>query len=327
MPVGIVGLGAEVPDRIVTNEEISAWTGAPTDWIVARTGVHERRYAGGGTTSDLATGAAREALGSCPGARERLAALIVATCTPDSPQPATAAVLQDKLGLAGMPAFDLNAVCSGFLFGLSVAEAMLAGRLSGGVALVVGVDMFSTIMDRSDRRTVSLFGDGAGAVLLAEVPDGYGILALRLVTDGSRNDLVHVRAGGTRQPLDERARTAGEHLFRMDGRAVREYALTTMRTLIEQVTDEAGVPLDQVDRFVFHQANPRLLEAFAEANGLDPDRVELTGPTLGNTAAASIPLTLHQSDTRRPIGRGELVLMASVGGGMTAGAALVRWYR
>lgn len=328
MPIGVLSVGGHLPDRVVDNREIAAWTGATQEWVAERTGVMERRYAEPGTTtSDLALPAAREALAAAPAeAADTLAALVVATCTPDMPQPSTAAVLQAKLGLPALPAFDVNAVCSGFLYGLTVAEGLLNGRGLGRYALVVGADMFSTIMNREDRKTVSLFGDGAGAVVLGEVPEGYGIRATRLRTDGHLNHLVQVPAGGTRIPLDERARTAGEHLFQMDGRSVRDYALSTLDKLVGEVLGDCGLSLDDVDRLVFHQANTRLLETFAKDAGVDRDKVVFTAPQYGNTAAASIPLTLREAHRQRPLERGERVLMASIGGGMTAGATLLTWY-
>jgi len=328
VPIGILAVGSHVPPRVVDNHQISRWTGRTPDWVAERTGVLERRYAEPGTTtSDLAVPAVRELLDRLDDRqRQRLAALIVATSTPDVPQPATAAILQHKLGLPGLAAFDVNAVCSGFLYGLAVAEGMLATRRHGSHAIVVGADMFSTIMDRSDRRTVSLFGDGAGAVLLGPVPDGYGIQAVRLLTNGELHHYVGVEAGGTRTPLDERARTAGEHLFRMDGRAVRDYALSVLDKLTGEVLEECGLRLADIGRFVFHQANTRLIETFAAEAGIDPAKVVLTAPRLGNTVAASIPLTLRAAQEERPFARGERVLMAAVGGGMTAGAAVLTWY-
>lgn len=328
MPVGILTVGSHVPGTIVDNQQIAEWTGRSPSWVAERTGILERRYAAPGcTASDLAVPAVREVLEPLDARqREQLAALIVATSTPDVPQPATAAILQHKLGLTGLPAFDVNAVCSGFLYGLAVAEGMIATRRHGSYALLVGADVFSTIMDRSDRRTVSLFGDGAGAVLLGEVPVGYGIQAIKLVANGELHHYVGVEAGGTRTPLDERARVAGEHLFRMDGRAVRDYALTVLGKLTTEVLQEAGLGLDEIGRFVFHQANTRLIETFVAQAGIDPTKVAYTAQRLGNTVAASIPLTLHAADQARSLRRGERVLMAAVGGGMTAGAAVLTWY-
>ncbi|MFD7744743.1 3-oxoacyl-ACP synthase III family protein [Streptomyces sp. NPDC059698] len=327
MAIGVISVGAHLPERIVDNREIAAWADVTEEWVAERTGILQRRYAAAGeATSDLALPAAREALDEAgPEAGERLAALIVATCTPDHPQPSTAAIVQAGLGLPALPAFDVNAVCSGFLYALTVAKGLLDGQ-PGQYALVVGADLFSTLMDRGDRKTVSLFGDGAGAVVLGPVPEGYGIHGSTLLADGELHDYVKVEAGGTRTPLDERARAAGEHLFRMDGRAVREYAMTTLHKVVGQTLAECGARIEDVDRFVFHQANTRLLESFAAEAGIDPAKVALTAPTLGNTAAASVPLTLHHTHHDRPLERGERVLLASIGGGMTAAAALMTWY-
>jgi 3-oxoacyl-(acyl-carrier-protein) synthase III len=330
MGLGLLGLGGHVPPLVIDNAQVASWTGVDEDWIVERTGILERRYRESGTaTSDLALHAAREALAVRPEAEDRLGLIIVATSTPDQPQPSTGAILQDKLGLSGVPAFDVNAVCSGFIYALAVADSMLSARLSGQggeYALVVGADIYSSLMNRADRRTVGLFGDGAGAVLLGPVPEGYGVLGWRLVTHGEHRDLVEVPAGGTRKPLDAEAREAGEHLFRMKGRAVREYALRTIPKVIGEVLDSAGTRLEEVDRLILHQANTRLVQACCSELGVDPARVPLTAPHFGNTAAASIPLTLRVEHERRPFRRDECLVLAGVGGGMTAGAVIVRWF-
>ena len=330
MSFGFLGLGGYVPPLVIDNAQVAEWAGTDENWIVERTGILERRYREPGTaTSDLALHAAREALAVLPDAEDRLGLIIVATSTPDQPQPSTGAILQDKLGLSDIPAFDVNAVCSGFIYALAVADSMLTARLArqgGEYALVVGTDVYSSLMDRTDRRTVSLFGDGAGAVLLGPVPEGYGVLGWRLVTHGEHRGLVEVPAGGTRTPLDAESREAGGHLFRMQGREVRDYALRTMPKVVGEALDAAGIRLDEVDRFILHQANTRLVEACCRELGVDPDRVPLTAPQFGNTAAASIPLTLRAEHERRPFQRGELLVLAGVGGGMSAGAVVVRWY-
>lgn len=329
MGFGLLGLGGHVPPLVIDNRQVAQWTGAEESWIVERTGILERRYREPGTaTSDLAVHAAREALAALADTG-RLGVMVVATSTPDQPQPSTAAILQDKLGLTDIPAFDVNAVCSGFLYALAVADSMLTARLAeggGDHALVVGSDVYSSLMDRTDRRTASLFGDGAGAVLLGPVPDGYGVLGWRLAAHGEHRELVQVTAGGTRTPLDARSREAGEHLFRMRGREVRDYALGVLPKVIGEALDTAGVALADVDRFILHQANTRLVQACTRELGVDPDRVPLTAPQFGNTATASIPLTLRADNEQRPFRRGERLVLAGVGGGMTAGAVVVRWY-
>jgi 3-oxoacyl-(acyl-carrier-protein) synthase III len=327
MPIGIVGLGSYVPERVIDNRQISAWTGMSADWVWERTGILERRYADAGTaTSDLALPAARQALAARPDAGRRLDLLIVATCTPDVPQPATAAILQHKLGLHGVPAFDINAVCTGFMFAIETARSMLQTSFPGGYALVVGADMFSVLMNRGDRRTVSLFGDGAGAVLLGEVPAGYGFQSSAMETDGDLHRTVGVDAGGTWIPWDDKAVAAGQHYFHMDGLAAKNYVFSTMPKLIESVLAGCGADLDGVDRFILHQANGRMLESLVRGMGVDADRVPVTATHYGNTAAASIPLTLCESDRRNPVRRGERLVLAGAGGGLSAGATTLVWY-
>jgi 3-oxoacyl-(acyl-carrier-protein) synthase III len=324
VPIGILGVGSHVPAHVIDNRQISRWVGRSEEWVLERTGIEERRYAEPGTaTSDMALPAAQQALDALPDARTRLELLVVATCTPDVPQPATAAILQHKLGLRSIPAFDVNSVCTGFLFAVEIARCMLR---AGGYALVVGADMFSRLMDRSDRRTVSLFGDGAGAVLLGEVPDGYGILSTSIVTEGESHRAVGVAAGGTRTPLDQRAIEAGEHFFHMDGQAAKNFVFTAMPKLVDEVLAKSGMTVHEVDRFIFHQANKRMLEAIARDMGVAPSRMPLTATRYGNTAAASIPLTLHEAHRDSPIQRGERLVLAGVGGGFSAGATTVVWY-
>lgn len=328
MDIGITGLGAYVPTTVIDNATISGWTGASEAWIEERTGVCERRYADlQETTSDLALEAALRALAQDPDfGAEDLELIVVGTSTPDQPQPSTAAILQDKMGLHGMPAFDLNAVCSSFMYALSVAHSWLASHNPDGHALVVGADRYSTIMDRADRRTVTLFGDGAGAVLLGPVPDSFGVRASRLTAHGEHRELVEVVAGGTREPLDVQALAAKRHLFRMDGRAVKEYALRSIADIVAGVLDDAGLEADEISHYVFHQGNPRLVEAFRDELDLDPARVPIIAGLYGNTAASSIPLTLATLDRDQLLSSGQHVLMAAIGGGMTAGAAVVTWY-
>ncbi|SBW23461.1 3-oxoacyl-ACP synthase [Candidatus Protofrankia californiensis] len=223
-------------------------------------------------------------------------------------------------------------VCSGYVYGcIAAAGMLLAGGASGprnsrDHALAVGADAYSRIMNRADRKTVSLFGDGAGATVLGPVPDGYGIIGYSLTCDGGLAGLVEVPAGGTRLPLSENVYRRKEHLFRMDGRAVKEYAMTAVPKMIDECAGMAGVSLDEVDRVILHQGNVRLVETLAQHMGFDPSRVEISADKYGNTAAASVPMTLALSHQRKLLQRDEVVLLACVGGGMTAGAVMIRWY-
>ncbi|OQD56245.1 3-oxoacyl-ACP synthase [Streptomyces phaeoluteigriseus] len=329
MPNGILRVAGHVPSRVVDNQRIGAWAATSEEWIEERTGVRERRYVDEeSATSDLAAAAATQLLSPPHGAPyepSEIDALIVATTTPDQPQPATAVFVQAQLGLGTVPAFDLNAVCSGFLYALDVADAMLCAHRDWRNVLVIGADTYSTIMDRTDRRTVSLFGDGAGAVLVGRVPDGYGIHATSLLADGTTTDHVRVEGGGSRRPAATLQDPAAHH-FRMNGRAVKDWAVQHVPKAVHQALDESGLHLDDIDRAVFHQGNLRLVHTLADTLGIDSRKVAVTADRYGNTAAASIPLTLSESHRAAPLNRGERVLMASVGGGMTAGAAVMTWY-
>ncbi|MBL1077526.1 ketoacyl-ACP synthase III [Nocardia sp. 2] len=312
--VGILRTGAYVPPTEVGNDRIAQWAHTTPEWIHERTGVATRRYADDtATTAGLAHAAALDLLGPDRAHWPRIGGIIVATSTGDQPQPATAATLQHELGLGGIPAFDVNSVCVGYLFALTVAAGLCErGGDRDGPLLVAATDIYSRIMNRTDRTTVSLFGDGAGATLVGPVPAGYGLHASRLVTDGELRALVEV--------------PATDRLFRMDGRAVRDYVLTTLPKIIDEALGESGLTLADMDRIILHQANTRLLEACVRELGVDPARVPLTAPRYGNTGAASIPLTLHASHLERPLQRGERLLLAGVGGGMSAGAVVLTWY-
>jgi 3-oxoacyl-[acyl-carrier-protein] synthase-3 len=328
MPIGIVGLGSCLPEQVVTNQEVAAWIGRPEEWIVRLTGVRERRYAPPGyAVSDLAVPAAEDALAGDTDIRRGLEAVIVGTTTPDQPAPATAALLQHRLGLPGVTAFDLNAACCSFLYGLIVAEGMLGnGHRRGSHVLLVGADLYSNRMNRSDRATVSLFGDGAGAAVIGEVPDGYGILAHLSTTDGGLYDAVGIRGGGSRRPLDEAALGRGEDRVHMRGRTVREWVVPNLRKLVEDVLAAARLGRDDIDRFVFHQANVRMIEDLTGDLGVPASKVPISCDRYGNTGAASIPVTLHLSHRDRPLRRGERVLIAAAGAGISAGAAVLVWY-
>ncbi|POM22821.1 Acetoacetyl CoA synthase NphT7 [Actinomadura rubteroloni] len=325
MPAGILAMGGHVPPDVVGNDTIAAWADTTPAWIETRTGVLERRWAAPETpTSELALAAVRDLLRTSPAALDDLGAIIVATSTPDQPQPSTAVIVQDLLAAAPVPAWDVNAVCSGFLYSLVMGAALV--KDGGAPVLIVGADKYSSIVDGTDRRTVSLFGDGGGAVVLGDVPEGYGLRASRLAAHGRHRAYVEVVGGGTRRPLDTSGLAVGDHLFRMQGRPVRDYLFQVLPGMIHDVLDDAGMKVGDVDRFIFHQANPRLLQELSRDLGIDPGKMPLTADWFGNTGAASVPLTLWHSDTTRPLERGEQVLLASVGGGMTAAAAVMTWY-
>ncbi|MFI2027690.1 3-oxoacyl-ACP synthase III family protein [Streptomyces buecherae] len=326
MPVGIVSVSGYIPKKVISNSEIASETGVSEEWIESRTGILERRYAADElATSDLAVRAAEPLLRD-DSVRQDVGAVIVATATPDQPQPATASFVQSGLRLPPIPAFDVNAVCSGFLYALSVGEGLMSAHSITGNALIIGSDKFSSIMDKADPRTVSLFGDGAGAVLLGQVPDGYGIQGRSLIADGSASQFVRVEGGGSRSPLDAEAIASGGRFFRMEGRAVREWALQFVPKAVHEALLQAGLSIGDLDRVVFHQGNTRMVQSLAAELGIATEKVALTAPLWGNTAAASIPLTLARENDQRRLRRGERVLLASVGGGMTAAAMCLTWF-
>jgi 3-oxoacyl-(acyl-carrier-protein) synthase III len=323
--IGITGVGSYVPEEVISNKMICDWTGTDEAWIARLTGIRERRWARADqASSDLAIEAAKPLL-TDPDVRDRIRYLLAATNTPDHSSPPTAAIVQAGLGLNGIPAFDVGAACAGTLYSLALLEPLLRAD-AGAHALVVGSDKVSPILDRTDRRTVTLFGDGGGALLVGPVPDGYGILGHALWSDGAHHDKVGVTAGGSRQPFTEKTLVERSHLFHMSGRAVAAYAHDQLPLLVKRALDQAGMAGKDIDRFVCHQANARMVASLAAAVGVEPERVPLTVDRFGNTGAASIPVTLHASHLDRPLQRGENLLMAAIGAGLSLATVVVRWY-
>jgi len=328
--VGIIGTGSYLPANIVGNHPVAERAGVSPEWIVAKTGIHSRRYAAENeATSDLATEAARAALAAGGITAEELGWIVVATSTPDHPQPATACLVQHRIGAWGAASFDINSVCSGFVFALIAAARLLSSAqdcpADRPYALVIGADVYSRIIDPTDRRTAVLFGDGAGAFLLGPVPAGRGLIGAHLVSHGDRHDLIHVPAGGSREPASEKTVADGRHFFRMNGRAVSDYVLSELPHAVSAVLDTHGVAADSVDHFVPHQANGVLLRKAVSGLGLSRARVHLTVAEHGNTSAASIPLAVDVARRQGAFRDGELLLLAGFGGGMSLGTALVRW--
>jgi 3-oxoacyl-[acyl-carrier-protein] synthase-3 len=320
--LGILGTGSYLPDRVVGNAEVADAVGVDPGWIEQRTGVVERRRAAPDqAASDLAVPAAAAALAAAGVAAGDLRYVVVATSTPDRPQPATACLVQDALGAGRAAAFDLNAVCSGFLFALGAVQRMLLAE-GGGYGLVIGSDVYSRILDHTDRRTAVLFGDGAGAVVVGPVPPGHGLLGLELRSDGRHHGLIGVPAGGSRLPASAETVADGAHFFRMDGRAVRRYVAEHVPPMIGSLLRAHGA--GGVDHFVPHQANGVMLIELAGRLGLT-EQTRLTVRQYGNTGAASLPVTLDDAVRRGVVRGGDVVLLAAFGGGMAMGGALERW--
>ncbi|MFE0137264.1 3-oxoacyl-ACP synthase III family protein [Streptomyces sp. NPDC059037] len=322
---GILGTGSYVPSRVIDNKDISELIGVSEEAIWRKTMIRERRWAKPEeATSDLAVAAARQALEQAGISASRLSAVVVATSTPDYPQPPTASVVADELGAGhGTAAFDVNTVCSGFTFALSVTERLLAGA-DDGYAVVVGADVYSRILDPTDRRTVLLFGDGAGAVVLGPGAPAR-LLSTRLDGFGSARELIQVRAGGSRLPTTEETLREGLHHFTMDGRGVTEFIDSVVVPGIRKFLADNGVQPGDIAHFVPHQANGRIMESLARRLDIPEDRVASTVTRYANTGAASVPITLDHLSRSGAVAAGDLVLLAAFGGGMSMGLNLISY--
>ncbi len=318
----IEGVGSALPKRIMTNADISKIVDTSDEWIVERTGIMARHIAGDDeTTRSLAVGAARNALEHAKLTPQDIDLIIVATSTPDKTFPATATQVQADLGITRGAAFDIQAVCSGFVFGLTIADNMIRGG-QANCALVIGSETFSRILDWNDRTTCVLFGDGAGAVVVRAAQgqgnnDDRGILQCQIHSDGRFCDKLHVDGGPST------TKTVG-HL-RMEGREVFKHAVTNIASVMSETIAKAGMAPTDIDWFVPHQANRRILEGTAKKLGIQVDRIVITLDQHGNTSAASIPLALDAAVKDGRIKRGQLVLMEAMGGGFTWGAVLARF--
>ncbi|GAA2809842.1 ketoacyl-ACP synthase III [Kitasatospora paracochleata] len=325
--IGIVGTGSYLPAHVVTNSEVGEPAGVTGEWIHAKTGILNRRRAKPDeATSDLAVIAARAALEDAGIRPSDVSLVVVATSTPDSPQPPTACVVADELGCApGTAAFDVNAVCSGFVFALTTAERILRDSDSR-YALVIGADIYSRILNPADRKTAILFGDGAGAVVLGLAPGpGRGLIAGRLASFGADRDLIEVPAGGSRLPATVETVQEGLHFFRMNGRGVRDFVNDNVPPAVHAFLADAGHTPADVARFVPHQANGRMLEDLADRLGIPFGHTATSFQEYGNTGSASIAITLDLAARAGDLAPGDLVLLAGFGGGMAMGLALLRW--
>ncbi|MDO0939443.1 ketoacyl-ACP synthase III [Streptomyces sp. DG2A-72] len=322
--VRILGTGAYVPPRVVSNDEVGAPAGVDDAWITRKTAIRQRRWAAvGQATSDLATAAARAAMESAGITAEQLSVIAVATSTPDRPQPPTAAYVQQNLGAAGTAAFDVNAVCSGTVFALSAVGSVILRR--GGYALVIGADVYSRILNPADRKTVVLFGDGAGAMVLGTTEKGPLVRHVALHTFGDLSGLIQVPAGGSRLPLDRAGLDAGLQYFAMDGREVRRFVVEQLPQLVKGFLHEAGVEPADISHVIPHQANGVMLDEVLTDLAMPRATMHRTLTHYGNTGAASIPITLDAAARAGAFRPGELILLAGFGGGMAASFALVEW--
>jgi len=314
----IRGTGAYLPSHVLTNDDLAKMVDTSDDWIRERTGIHQRHIAAEGElTSDLAVEASKVALNNSGLAAGDVDLIVLATTTPDRTFPATATAVQAKLGIVGGAAFDVQAVCSGFLFAMATADSMLRQGLFK-TALVIGAETFTRILDWSDRSTCVLFGDGSGAAVLQAGQGGLdeGVIAHHIRTDGTKSDLLYVDGGVSSTGTIGHVRMQGNQVFR--------HAVTNISSAIECVLEDTGHTIEDIDWFVPHQANQRILNGVAKRLGLNEEKVVSTVSRHGNTSAASIPLALHTAIEDQRIKPGDLVLSEAMGGGFSWGATLFR---
>jgi 3-oxoacyl-[acyl-carrier-protein] synthase-3 len=315
----IIGTGSYLPARTLTNFDLEKIVETSHDWIVSRSGIHERHIAADGEmASDLALQASRRAIEAAGIAAEEIDLIIVATTSPDKTFPSTACILQDKLGIKNCgAAFDMQAVCGGFVYALNTADLYIRGG-QARTALVVGAEVLSRMLDWNDRTTCVLFGDGAGAVVL-QASETPGILASKLHADGRHRDMLKVDG------IVSKGAVQGDPFIKMDGQAVFKFAVRVLSEVVEEVLAENKLQGSDIDWLVPHQANIRIMEATAKKLGLSMDKVIVTVATHGNTSAASIPLALDTAVRDGRIKAGQNILLEAVGGGFTWGAVLIKW--
>ena len=322
---GILGTGHSYPEGILTNAELERMVETSDDWITSRTGIKQRRKAGPGEyTSQFAVRAARQAIDRAGLQAEDIDLIFCATVSPDQILPSTGCIIQAELGANKAAAMDLVAACSGFLYGLTLADTMIRTGQSK-YALVIGAEVLTQYVDYTDRNTCILFGDGAGAAVLGPVDGDRGILGARIRSDGRYLEQLYSPGGGTRRPASAATLAAGDHFFKMKGNELFKVAVRSMTDISREVLEEAGLSATDVKLFIPHQANQRITDGVASKLKVESERVYSNIAMHGNTSAASIPIALDECVEAGRISAGDLVLMASFGGGVTWGGVLVRW--
>ena len=321
----ITGTGSYAPKKIITNRDLEKLVDTSDEWITERTGIKERRMAEKGqTTSDLAYEAGRKALKSAGIGALDLDLILVATMTPDTIMPSMGCVLQQKLGAKNAAAFDIAAACSGFLYGMSVADAFIRSGVYKNV-LLVGAEVLSRFTDWEDRTTCILFGDGAGAVVIQRHTGKRGILSTHLHSDGSLGELLHVPAGGAAHPASHETVDKRMHFIKMKGNEIFKAAVRALEAVVQEALEHNKIKPEEIDFLVPHQANLRIIQAMAQRLNMPMEKVVLTLPKYGNTSAASIPMALDEAVRDGRIKENHLLLLEAFGGGLTWASALVRW--
>jgi 3-oxoacyl-[acyl-carrier-protein] synthase-3 len=324
-PVHIVGTGSYVPDRVLTNADLEKMVDTSDEWIVTRSGIRERRIAPDYLcTSDMGARAATRALEQAGIRAEEIDLIICATLTPDMPFPATACLIQQKIGAKRAAAFDMEAACSGFLYGLEIGQQFITSGTYNTV-LVVGAEKLSTIVDWTDRNTCVLFGDGAGAAILRSRGSEHGILTTCMGADGSQADILLMPAGGARYPATRESVSAGMHYLKMSGKEVYKQAVTAMQMAAEEALRKCNLTAADIKCMIPHQANIRILKTIADRLGIPMDRVYVNLHRYGNVSAASVAIALDEAAREGRFQRGDLILLVVFGSGLTWAACVIQW--
>ena len=321
----IISTGSYAPEKILTNFDLEKMVETTDEWITERTGIKERRIVNGNqTASDLAYEASKVALERASLKAKDIDLLITATITGDMPFPSTACILQDKIGAKNAAAFDLNAACSGFLYGLYVADSFIRSGMHKRI-LVVGTEVLSTITDWEDRTTCVLFGDGAGAVVVEPTEEDRGIISMSINSDGGMWELLYMPGGGSRYPSSKDSVEKKLHFIKMKGNETFKFAVRTLEDLVVKILEENKLKPSQLTLLIPHQANLRIIQATADRLGIPMDKVLVNLDRYGNTSAASIPIALDEAASTGRIKEGDYILLEAFGGGITWASALIKW--
>jgi len=321
----IAGVGAYVPERILTNADLEKMVNTTDEWITSRTGIKERHIAAKDEfTSDLATKAALLAMKRAGVTPEQIDLIVVATITPDMPFPSTACLVQRKIGAFRAAAFDLEAACSGFIYGLEVAQQFIMSRTYDTV-LVIGAEKLSSIVDWEDRNTCVLFGDGAGAAVLQNRPGAHGLLTAVMGADGRKSDLLFMAAGGSRSPATAESVSSRMHYLKMEGKETFKNAVQAMVTAASEALRRCELDISRIKCIIPHQANRRIIDAVGDRLGAKPEQLFANLHKFGNTSAASVAIALDEAVTTGRVQAGDLILLVVFGAGLTWGAAVIEW--
>ena len=322
---GIIGLGAYIPKKIVTNFDLEKIMDTSDEWIKTRTGIEERRFVEKGeATSDLAVEAAKRALKCANVSIEEIDMIIVATCTPDYQIPSTACVVQKKIGAINAAAMDLGAACSGFIYGLTVAKG-LVGIGTYKKVMVIGAEVLSSILDMNDRNTAVLFGDGAAAAIVSEVEEGFGLLSTHLGADGDLKETLGIKSGGSLHGTTAATLEGKEHFLRMKGQEVFKFAVKALPTATLEALKLANLKSEDIDLIVPHQASRRIIEAASKKIEVPMEKFFLNLSKVGNTSAASIGIALDEALEKKLIKKGDIIAITGFGGGLTFGSIIMKW--